>query len=111
MSTDWRDSEARRIIGARVEKGWSQGRLAKEAGVGLGTVYSIEKAKPVRAATLLVVRGALGLGDSDVASDPDLPSDVRLVVEAVALWLHELPGHERAKAVGRLLAAISPPHE
>ncbi|MGW5238155.1 helix-turn-helix domain-containing protein [Monashia sp. NPDC004114] len=111
MSTDWRVSEARRIVGARMEKGWSQGRLAKEAGVGLGTVYSIEKAKPVRAATLLIVRGALDLGDTDVPPESDLPSDVRLVVEAVALWLHELPEPERARAVSRLLAAISTPQE
>lgn len=92
-----------REIGALVEQrrkelGWSQERLAVEAGVSDTTIRKIERGSgTVQAGKLVKVRERLGIPAASTTQHFD--RDVELVQQMVGLWLQAVPPEQRAARV------------
>jgi len=107
MNEDQRREVGDKVKQARLERGWSQARLAKEAGVSENTVISIERGvRATQAGKLRPVLDALGL-----ATPPDgsldlegVPEDVRIFLRVASQRLSVLGEQDRA----RVLADIYP---
>lgn len=85
-------SSAESVIGARIRsarkaRGWSQERLAQEAGVSPGTVSSVEAGNKVRPGNLFSIRTALDITNDEPRNHSDLPSSVQTTLDAVKKWL------------------------
>lgn len=101
-------SESDRQIGELIEErrkavGWSQGRLAQEAGVSEPTIRKIERGSTdVQPGKLAAVRAALQIPAPGAAGGRHFPRDIELVQEMVGLWLLGVPESERAAKVLRM---------
>lgn len=107
MDVEQRKQVADRIKSVRQERGWSQSKLAQEAGVSENTVLSIEGAKRTpQEGKLRAVLDALGLvtppdGELDLEG---VPEDVRIFLRVAAQRLKVMDDTARARA----LAAMYP---
>lgn len=92
------------VLVRRRELGWSQERLAEEAGVSDATVRKIETgdAAHVQGAKLVAVREALGLPPVGGPQRTAFPADVELARDLLGLWLQAIPDGDRAATVARL---------
>ena len=61
VSLDREHQHPSKIRAARLAKGWSQTRLAKEAGISMRTVFAIESGRPCHQATKRSLLKALGI--------------------------------------------------
>lgn len=95
-----------RIEKARLDKGWSQARLAREAHVSENTVLNHEAAKTrTQPAKLAAMEQALGLAShGDEMSLSGVPEDVRWFLHHAALRLTAMNDDARS----RLLAELYP---
>lgn len=59
-----------RVAVLRAEKGWSQERLANEAGLGTMTVVRVEAGRPCSLGTLEKLAAALGTTAAELLADP-----------------------------------------
>lgn len=108
------DDAQRKEVGARVrqarnDRGWSQGRLAEEAGVTENTVLSIEQGKrQTQAAKLRAVLDALDMPTpiDDSFSLEGVPEDVRIFLKVAAQRLSVLDETERARVLARAYPAL-----
>lgn len=106
------DQEQRKQLGDRIRetrrtRGWSQAKLALEAGVAENTVVSIELAKKSpQDAKIRAILDALGMvaPADDVLDLEGVPEDVRIFLKVAAQRLKVMGADERA----RLLADIYP---
>lgn len=108
MNDQARKAEGDRIRTAREQHGWSQEELAERAGVSPNTVGSIELGnKRTQPGKLTAVREALGIAPlAVVAEEQGYPPDVRIVRDAIGMWLMKYDEDDRADYVARLMAAI-----
>ncbi len=81
---------------ARKARGWSQAKLAEEAGLAPNTVMRLESGERVRPGSLTAALSALGIEHlSDAAVAPSLlPSSVQLVLEVTERWIMSLPADQ-----------------
>lgn len=94
-------SIASRLKEAREEKGWTQGKLAEEAGLAQGTVGNIESGARQSLGSLPRLADALGvrnnwLRDGELPKHPEpapIPSDIKLIAEEFER--REVPEHAR----------------
>lgn len=108
------DDAQRKEVGARVrqarnDRGWSQGRLAEEAGVTENTVLSIEQGRrQTQAAKLRAVLDALGMPApiDDALSLDGVPEDARIFLKVAAQRLKVLDETERARVLARAYPAL-----
>lgn len=99
-----------RVREARIARGWNQEALAQAAGVAVNTISSLESGR--RAAQPAKVAAVLEALEMDATPEPvsDIPEDVRLVTDVVAMWLTGIPaGPERAAAVLALVQHLKSP--
>lgn len=83
MSTSTTTTYAARLKALRVSKGWSQGQVARAAGVALGTIAAAEQGHIKRASPLVAERLAVVFGvDESVFTGTVAPTPV--TPEAVA---------------------------
>jgi transcriptional regulator with XRE-family HTH domain len=97
----------RQIAALRAERGWSQARLAREAGVSENTVMSIEAGKrQTQGAKLRAVQDALGVTPTGglVSLVEDVPDDVVVFVDVFIKRMKVLDEPARA----RILADLYP---
>jgi transcriptional regulator with XRE-family HTH domain len=102
MDQDQRKQVGDRIKAARTDRGWSQARLAEEAGVSENTILSIEKGeRSTQGTKLRAVLDALGLAvPADGVLDLDgVPEDVRVFLKVAAQRLKVLPADRRAQVL------------
>lgn len=107
MDLEQRRQLAERVKSARKEHGWSQARLAAEAGVSENTVLALEKGERVtQPAKLRAIEDAL-----DIATPADglleldgVPEDVRIFLTVASKRLSVLEPPDRA----RILADVYP---
>lgn len=107
MDAEQRKQVGEKVAAARNARGWSQRRLAEEAGVVENTVISIEKGnRQTQEGKLRPVLHVLGLAeDANDSLDLDgVPEDVRVFLQVAALRLKMLSPDARA----RVLADIYP---
>lgn len=111
MDHEQRKQLGDRIRAARTEKGWSQARLATEAGVSENTVLSIESAKRTpQGEKLRAILDALGMVTPvDGALDLEgVPEDFQIFLRVAAKRGIALAGPEYADRRARILADIYP---
>lgn len=108
MNEQARKAEGDRIRTAREQAGLSQEELAAKAGGSTNTIGSIEAGnKRTQPGKLTAVREALGLPTLVVAQEEEgFPPDVKIVRDAIGMWLLKYPPESRADYVARLLRAI-----
>lgn len=107
MDQNQRQQTGERVKATRKERGWSQERLAQEAGVSPNTVLAIEKAeRQTQPGKLRPVLDALGLAEpvDGVLDLEGVPEDVRVFLKVAAQRLKVLPADRRAP----ILADIYP---
>lgn len=107
MDLEQRKQVGDRIAEARKGRGWSQKRLADEAGVSENTVLSIEQAtRQAQPAKLRAVLTALGMPEpiDGTMSMEGVPEDVRVFLRVAAQRLKVMDAPARA----RILADIYP---
>lgn len=114
MEHEQRNEIAERILAARKSRGWSQRRLADEAGVAENTVIALEKGtRQPQEAKLRAVLSVLGMLEpiDGVLSLDGVPEDVRVFLRVAALRLKEMDEAERARVLAdmypRLIAGHS----
>lgn len=114
MDQEQRTQLGGRIRQAREDKGWSQAKLASEAGVSENTILSIEGAKRTpQDSKLRAVLDALGMATppNDVLDLEGVPEDVRIFLTVAALRLKVLNESQRNRVLSdiypRLLLAES----
>ena len=104
------DEEQRKALGERVRdvrkaRGWSQERLAEEAGVTPNTVLAIEKGtrqtQPGKLTRVLTTLGMETPPDDSLSLD-GVPEDVRVFLSVVAARLKVLDENERALILSRV---------
>lgn len=81
---------------ARKARGWSQSRLAEEAGLAPNTVSRLEAGEKVRPGSLTAALAALGinhLSDTPVARE-EMADSVKLVMEITERWITALPSDQ-----------------
>jgi transcriptional regulator with XRE-family HTH domain len=105
MDTQQRRSVAAKVVERRKNLGWSQARLAEEAGVSENTVLSIEKGKHgTQPGKLAAVLAALDLTTGNALSLEGASEDVQNFLRVALSRLSALPEDRRA----RLLADLYP---
>lgn len=106
MANEQRMQVAEKVAELRHERGWSQKRLADEAGVSENTVLSIEQGKHTpQPAKLRAVLAALGVEpDQKLLALEGVPEDVRIFLTVALQRLSVLDAPARA----RVLADIYP---
>ena len=80
----------------RKARGWSQARLAEEAGLAPNTVSRLEAGEKVRPGSLTAALAALGiehLSDTPVPRQ-EMADSVKLVLEITEQWVRSLPADE-----------------
>lgn len=104
------DAVQRKEVGARIaalrkERGWSQERLAKEAGVSARTVYSVEKGeRDTQPAKQRAIFDALGVAepqDGDLVIE-GMPDDVAIFLRVAAQRLSVLDYEARAQVLAKI---------
>lgn len=98
-----------KIKTARKERGWSQARLATEAGVSENTVLSVEQAQRTpQDAKLRAILDALELAaPADGALDLEgVPEDIRIFLRVAAQRLKVLPEARRAVVLAHLYPVL-----
>ena len=93
---------AAQIRRKRKTLGWSQDRLAEEAGVAPGTISRVEQGMKVRPGNLHAIRTTLGLPDGDgeqPAADDPREGRVQLALDLTEKWLRALPEGEVDAAI------------
>lgn len=78
------------------QRGWSQARLAEEAGLAENTVSRLMRGEKVRPGSLTAALAALGiehLSDTPVARE-EMADSVKLVMEITERWITALPPSE-----------------
>ena len=78
------------------QRGWSQARLAEEAGLAENTVSRLMRGDKVRPGSLTAALAALGiehLSDTPVARE-EMADSVKLVMEITERWITALPPDE-----------------
>lgn len=70
------ESAATKVKTAREAKGWSQQKLASEAGLSYRTVWSLESGKAVSLRTLQLIAPRLGLEVGDLVAGLAAPAEV-----------------------------------
>lgn len=80
----------------RKARGWSQARLAEEAGLAPNTVSRLEAGEKVRPGSLTAALAALGIEhlSDTVVSREEMADSVRLVMEITERWITSLPVDE-----------------
>lgn len=114
MDAVQREGVGARIRSLRKERGWSQEKLAAEAGVSARTVFSIEKGdKEPQAAKLRAILDALDVAEpqnGDIHIE-GMPEDVAIFLRVAAQRLCVLEYPERAQVLAdiypRLLREIA----
>lgn len=106
MDTVQREGVGARIVALRDQKGWSQARLAKEAGVSENTVLSIEKGdKKNQPVKLRKVLDALGVPeqhqDGQIVIE-GMPEDIAVFLRVAAQRLSVLNPDQRARILANL---------
>lgn len=101
MDEHQRKQVADQVRAARLERGWSQNRLAKEAGgISDNTVLSIEKARhepqPEKLRAVLEALGLAPIHDSGQIDLDGIPEDVRVFVRVALKRLAALDESSRA---------------
>lgn len=95
------------MIAAQVRRkrkslGWSQARLAQEAGVAPRTASRVEQGLDVRPGNLHAIRTTLGLPDGNGEQPPaDDPREgrIELALDLTGKWLHALPEDQIESAI------------
>lgn len=110
MDTEQREQVAEKIRATRKERGWSQARLAQEAGVSENTVLSIETGKRTpQEGKLRAILDALGLA-TPIDGSLDLegvPEDVRIFFRVAAARFRAMTdADQRARALARMYPAL-----
>lgn len=100
-----------RVREARLARGWNQTQLADAAHVAVNTISSIESGRrAAQPSKVAAVMDALGMDPDTGAVREEIPEDVKLVVDVVAMWLLGIPaGEERAAAVLGLIRYLGTP--
>lgn len=108
MNTVQRESVGARVKALRLDRGWSQKRLGKEASVSENTVIAIEKGtKKTQPEKLRAVLDTLGVPlqqDDDQIVIQGMPEDIAVFLRVAAQRLSVLDPDRRA----RLLSEIYP---
>ena len=108
MDIAQREQVGRRIAAARKERGWSQARLAEEAGVSENTVMTLESgSRATQAAKLHAVMEVLNLTtrNEGVIQVEGLQEDSRIYLTVAAKRLAAIEDDDRR---ARLLARMYP---
>ena len=107
MDNEQRDELAAQVKEARDRRGWSQARLAKEAGVAENTVMELEKgaraARKTQAGKVRLILDALdvppALSFIDLA---DVPEDVRIFLTVATQRLRVMDEDDRNRVLSDL---------
>lgn len=114
MDAVQREEVGARIKALREERGWSQQRLAEEAGVAARTIYSVEKGErmpqPGKLRAILDALEVATPNDGDIAV-AGMPDDVAVFLRVAAQRLCVLDYQQRAQVLAeiypKLLSQIS----
>lgn len=114
MDAVQREEVGARIKALREERGWTQQRLAEEAGVSARTIFSVEKGERMpQPGKLRAILDALEVAeprDGDIALE-GMPDDVAIFLRVAAQRLCVLDYQARAQVLAeiypKLLAEIS----
>ena len=100
---------AAQVTEARARLGWSQERLAREAGVAANTVVSVERGSHrTQARKLAAIRTALGLAGPSLSLPlGDLPPDVRAFLRVAVRELSGLSEAERTRRMVRMFPMLA----
>lgn len=113
MDADQRRSVAAKIVEARRRLGWSQARLAAEAGVSENTVLSAEQGtRATQEGKLRAILEALNLvPEVGVLSLDGIPEDVQMFLRVAAPRLAALSEGRRARLLAELYPRLLVNHE
>ncbi len=107
MDTVQRERVGARVTALRKERGWSQQRLAKEAGVSENTVLAVEKGtrqtQPDKLRRVLTALDVPERREGDLML-VDLPEDLQIFLRVAAQRLKSVPEQDRQ----RMLSDIYP---
>lgn len=104
MNQEQRAELAAQVIEARNEKGWSQRRLAEEAGVSEGTITNLEKARRMtQPEKLRAILDALDIKPLATTINLEgVPQEVVLFLNAAAHQLKILDEDDRQRRINAL---------
>ena len=107
MDDEQRDELAAQVKEARDRRGWSQARLAKEAGVAENTVMELEKgaraARKTQAGKVRKILDALDVPPALSFIDlTDVPEDVRIFLTVAAQRLRVMEADDRNRVLSDL---------
>ena len=110
MDAEQRKQLGRRIAAARKERGWSQAKLAEEAGQAENTISSMESgARNTQDAKLRAVLDVLNLTtrSEGIIQVEGLQEDARVYLTVAAKRLHAMEDdNQRARKLNRLYEAL-----
>ena len=110
LDAEQRKHLGRRVAVARKQRGWSQARLAEEAGVSENTVMTLESGtRATQAAKVRAVMDVLGLtaGDECLILADGLQDDSKLYLTVAARLLAETTNDDvRARLLARMYPAM-----
>lgn len=97
-----------RVRDARLARGWSQRRLAKEAGVSENTILNTESGRhAARPSKRRAILDALGIVEADRSIDLDgVPDDVLIFLRHVSTRLSRMDENARARLLAQLYPQI-----